>query len=245
MATTDFLPRRIDRAISRAAIPESLRSALVMGADSPEFCRWFDDFLGDALNARYPAVGGTGTEVAGITAAIGGTATLATQGNQATDSAVLSGPGLHWDGDHSFYFAAKLKISAITNVKWSVGIADEQTDTGPINSKASATFNISDFVGLSFDTADDTNVTFQSNGGTTDANTNTSFTLVADTYFIVELVGRGNHVSVFINGSYATGGAEVIEGGVAMMPIFYIEQNDTAARTMTIDWMGIVGPRDS
>lgn len=244
MATNSYLPRRADVAFSRLAIPENLKAALIMGADSPEYCRFFDDFLGDQVEDGYPANGGTGTQVVGVTAAVNGTLTLASQGNQATDSAIQTGPGLHWNGDNSFYFLARAKISAVTTVKFSLGLTDEQTDTGPINSKASATFNVSDCAVISFDTADDTLLTLQTNGGTTDMNVDTAFTVAADTYFITEIVARGNHVSFYINGRYVGGGLEAIEGGVAMMPVFYVEQNDTAARTLTVDYFGIVGPRE-
>lgn len=243
MSNIHFLPRRADNAFSRLAAPEAMKTALLFGADIPEYCRWFDDFLGDQVKAEYPANGGTGTQVVGVTAAIGGTLTLATQGNQATDSAIQTGPGLHWSGDTTLYFAARAKVSALTTLKFSIGLTDEQTDTGPINSKASATFNVSDCAVFSFDTADDTNLTVQTNGGSTDLNTDTTVTMAADTYFNFEIVAADNNVSFFVNGTYVGGGTEVIEGGTALMPSFYIEQNGTAARTMTVDWMGIVGPR--
>jgi hypothetical protein len=242
MANTNFLPSRLDIAFSRLAFPESLKTLIAMQGN-PAYCAWYDDFLGDEVDTKYPANGGTGTQVVGITAAVGGTLTIASQGNQATDSGIQTGPGLHWNGDLGFYFIARAKISSLATVKFSLGVTDEQTDTGPINSKASATFNVSDLAVFSFDTADDTNLTLQTNGGTTDLNVDTTFTMVADTYTIFEIKAQDNHVSFYVNGRYVGGGAEVIEGGVAMMPVFYIEQNDTAARTMTVDWMGIVGPR--
>lgn len=244
MADIDYLPRRIQTAWSRSAVPESVKAQLLLHGN-PEYCSYWDDFLGDSIHDLYPANGGTGTQAVGVTAADNGTLTVATQGNQATDSAVQSGPGLHWDGDRGIYFATRFKVSAVTSVKFSVGLTDEQTDSGPINSKASATFNVSDFVGISFDTADDTLLTVQSNGGSTDLNADSSpaFTVAADTYLILEVVVKGNNASVFVNGTQIGGGADVVEGGVNMMPIWYIEQNDTAARTLTADWYVIIGPR--
>lgn len=242
MADTDYLPRRVQTAWSRAAVPESVKAMLLLHGN-PEYCSMWDDFFGDALDAKYPADGGTGTQAPAISAnADNGLFELVTQGNQATDSCILT-TNRHWDGDRGIYFATRIKINAITSCKWSVGLGDEQTDTGPINSKASATFNISDFVGLSFDTADDTNVTVQSNGGSNDLNADTSFTLVADTYFVLEIVCKGNHASVFINGTQVGGGAEVIEGGVNLGPVWFVEQNDTPARTLGVDWWFITGPR--
>lgn len=241
MADIDWLPSRVDAAWDRLALPENVKAILSLQGN-PAYAAWFDHFLGDAVNGIYPSNGGTGTQVVGITAAVGGTLTLTTQGNQATDSAIQSILELNWDGDHGFYFACKAKVSTLTDVKFSIGMSDAQADTGPINSKGSATFHASDLAAFSFDTADDTNLTLQTNGGSTDLNFDTSHTMVADTYTIFEIKAQNNHVSFFINGKYVGGGAEIIEGGVAMQPYFYIEQNGAGAVTMTVDWVAIGGP---
>lgn len=242
MASTDFLPRKLHTAFDRLAMPEAAKALMALNAN-PAYCSGWDDFIGDAVNAIHPANGGTGTQVVGITVAPNGTLTLASQGNQATDSAIQHLWELNWNGDLGIYMLARFKLDAITNCKFSVGLSDEQTDTGPINSKASATFNVSDCAVVSFDTADDTNLTLQTNGGSTDLNSDSTYTVVADTWMILEIVARDNNVSFYMDGKYLGGGAGIIEGGTAMRPSFYVEQNDTAARTMTVDYCGIIGPR--
>src|SRR3990167_3055981 len=129
MAANDYLPRRVQTAWSRAAVPESVKAMLLLHGN-PEYCSHWDDFLGDSIHDMYPTNGGAGTQVVGVTAADNGTLTLTTQGNQATDSAIQTGPGLHWDGDRGIYFAALLSVSTVSNIKFSVGLTDEQTDTG-------------------------------------------------------------------------------------------------------------------
>lgn len=244
MADTDYLPRRVQNAWSRAAVPESVKAMLLLHGN-PEYFSMWDDFFGDALDAKYPADGGTGTQAPAISAnADNGVFGLTTQGNQATDSCVLT-TNRHWDGDRGIYFATRINVSTIADIKFSVGLGDEQTDTGPINSKASATFNISDFVGISYDTADDALLTVQSNGGTTDLNLDSdpAFTVVGGEWFVLEIVVKGNHASVFINGTQRGGGAEVVEGGVNLGPVWYVEQNAASAVTLEIDWWFCTGPR--
>lgn len=243
MASTDFLPSNIDAAWDRLVAPGAMKSFLSL-VSNPAMCSFFDDFVGDAVNAIHPANGGTGTQVVGITAAPNGTLTITTQGNQATDSGIQSICDLNWNGDLGFYMAARAKVSTLTDIKFSLGMSDAQADTGPINSKGSATFHASDLAAFSFDTADDTNLTLQTNGGSTDLNTDiTAFTIAADTYAVFEIKAQDNNVSFYVNGKYVGGGTEIIEGGVAMQPYFYAEQNDTAAVTMTVDWVFITGPR--
>lgn len=245
MASTDFLPSRLQNAFDRLALPEAAKALMTLGPN-PAYCSGWDDFIGDAVDAIHPSNGGTGTQVVGITVAPNGTLTLASQGAQATDSAIQHLWDLNWNGDLGIYMITRFKVSSLATVKFSVGLSDEQTDTGPINSKASATFHVSDCAVISFDTADDTNLTLQTNGGSNDMNTDIStsaFTLAADTFHILELRVQDNHVSFYMDGKFVGGGAEVIEGGVAMRPSFYIEQNDTAARTMTVDYCGVIGLR--
>lgn len=246
MANINFLPRKLHTAFQRVAMPEALKTLLSAVPGNPAYCVGWDDFIGDAADAIHPANGGTGTQVVGITAAPNGTLTLTTQGNQATDSAIQQLWDLNWNGDLGIYMIARWKIDAITTVKFSVGIADEQVDGGPINSKSAATFNVSDLAVVSFDTADDTNLTLQTNGGTNDMNVDTTYTMAANTYITTELVVIDNHVTFYMDGRQMSPdavGTEVIEGGVAMRPTFYVEQNDTAARTLTLDYCGIIGPR--
>src|SRR5512146_3033391 len=102
MSAGKFLPRRLNTAFSRLAFPESAKSLFAMQQGNPAYVTFWDDFLGDALDARYPADLGVNSQVVGVTAAIGGTMTVATAAADG-DTAGQAGPGLHWNGDNGCY----------------------------------------------------------------------------------------------------------------------------------------------
>ena len=252
MPTGVFLPRRMDRAFSRFAGDERLKSLLALQGN-PEYYSWFDDFLGDSAgiwpasaNWGYPATFGTGTEVISTTAAIGGVLTLVTGAN-ANDSAGQA-VGLHWNGDSGFYFAARLKIDTIASSIIEVGMKGEVTgDTGAVATKATPTFTSADVAAFVRDTTDDINMTFVSNGGAVDGNADWSGTWAADTYYFVEIVGTGptgttgDNVTGYINGQRV--GSGNIDGAIALTPYFYVETLTAATRTLSVDYGLCVGKR--
>lgn len=245
MSSDNYLPRRIQDAWQRMAVPESVKAMLALHGN-PAYVSFWDDFVGDSAgtwpasaNWGYPATVGTGTEVIAISAAVGGELTLTTAAS-ANDSAG-QGVGLHWNGDLNCYFAARLKIDDITNSKFEIGLTDSVADDGAVATKATPTFTATDCALFVRDTTDDTNVTFVSNGGTTDGNADATFTIANDTYFIVEVVVSGNVASGYINGQLV--GSGNIEGGNALTPWAYCETLTTATRTLTLDWWLCIGPR--
>mgnify|MGYP001589626636 CR=1 FL=1 len=246
MADINFLPRRIDKAFSRSAVPESVKAMLVLHGN-PEYTSYWDDFVGDSAgtwpadaNWGYPATAGTGTEVIALGALEGGALVLTTGAN-ANDSAG-QGVGLHWKGDNGVYFAAKAKIDDITNAKFELGLTDSLADdAGAVATKATPTFTATDCAVLVLDTADDANVTFVSNGGTSDGNTDSTYTLANDTYFIVEVVVQNDTATGYINGQLV--GSGNIEGGNLLTPWLYVETNTTATRTLTVDWALCISPK--
>ncbi len=248
MPAIDFLPRKLYNAFSRMGVTEPLKGLLALHGN-PEYVSWWDDFLGDALDSRYAATVGTGTEVVGVTAAINGTMTLTT-GNAGSDTAG-QGLGLHWNGDNGFYFIARMKtVTRITNVKFEIGLTDSVSDDGAVATKATPTFTATDCGLFVLDTTDDAEVTFVSNGGTTDAAADaTDFTLANDTYFVVEIVGKGatdstgDNVAGFLNGQLI--GSGNINGASPLTPWAYVEDLATsAATTIAVDYWGIIGPRN-
>lgn len=243
MANVDFLPRRLQTAFSDLSVSERVKALLALQGN-PEYNAWWDDFHGDQLDAKYAASVGTGTQVVGVTAARGGTATLTT-GASASDSAGLA-LGLHWDGSTGIYFAARGQVDDITTMKFELGLTDDagSTDeaTGAVNVKATPTFAATDCAVFVFDTDDDTNLTFVSNGGTTDANSDSALTLVNATYFIVEIVVSGGACSGYVNGTYVGGGN--ITAATDLTPWLFVMTRTTATRTLTVDWMACLGPRE-
>lgn len=247
MVAGRYLPRGMARAFSELGTTSERVKALLTLHGNPEYASHWDDFFGDGLDARYAADFGAGTQVVGVTAAVGGTATLTTQGNQAADSAGLA-LGRHWSADLGFYFIARCKLSAITASKLEIGMVGATSgDTGAVATKATPTFNITDVAVFAFDTTEDTNLTFVSNGGATDANADWG-ALSADTFVTVEIVGggptatTGDNVTGYVNNKRV--GSGKVDGSASLSPWAYVEQvGGAAARTLTIDYWGIVGRR--
>ena len=253
MPAVDFLPRKLFNAFSRLGLASEPLKGLLALQGNPEYVGFWDDFIGTRggtwpASTPYAATTGTGTEVIGITQAVGGTMTLTTGAN--ADDSAGQGLGLNWSGDRGFYFVCRAKLNTITDAKFEIGMTDDEAgdDTGEVATKATPTFNATDCALFAFDTVDDTNVTFVSNGGTTDANADaTAFTLAADTYFVMEIVGKGptdttgDNVAGYINGQLV--GSGNINGASPLTPWVYVETNTTATRTLTVDYWGVIGPR--
>lgn len=264
MPATDFLPRRLYNAFSRAgALSDGLKGIIALQGN-PEYVSFWDDFTGTRsgtwpAGTPYAATVGTNTEVIGITQARGGTMTVTTAA--ADGDSAGQGFGLNWSGDDGFYFIAKLKISRITLSKLEIGMTDAVGDDGAVALKSGPTFTATDCALFVFDRTDDAEVTFMSNGGTTDANKDADgllgavdFDIAADTYFIVEIVGMGpttatgasttgDNVAGYINGQYV--GSGNINGASALTPWVYTETlaGASALVTVTVDFWGVVGPR--
>ena len=252
MPAVDYLPRKLYNAFTRTGFSSDPLKALIALQGNPEYVSKWEDFLGAPTDTwpagyGYPATIGTGTEVIGITSAAGGTLTLTT-GNAGSDTAG-QGFGLNWSGDRGFYFICRLKMTTrITNVKFECGMTDAVDDDGAVTTKATPAFTATDCALFVLDTTEDAAVTFVSNGGTTDANADWSGTLAADTYFVVEIVGRGptdttgDNVMGFINGQLV--GSGNINGASRLTPWWYIEDlAQSAATTLTVDYWGCIGPR--
>ena len=251
MSDINFLPRRLDRAFSRLAFPEAAKTLFAMQQGNPAYVSFWDDFVGDtagtwpaSANWGYPATVGTGTEVIGPGALLGGALELTTGAN--ADDSAGQAVGLHWRGDNGIYFIARAKIDDITSAKFELGVVAAVTgDTGAVATKATPTFQATigaNCAVMVLDTTDDANLTFVSNGGSiADGNADATYTLANDTYFIVEIVVQNDTASGYVNGQLVGSGG--IEGGTLMTPWMYVETNTTATRTLTVDYIGCVGPR--
>ncbi len=235
----------MDRAFSRLSANSREKALLLF--NNPAYASFWDDFFGDALDARWSATSGTGSEVVGITAGINGFMTLTTGANSDDSAGVAA--GLHWKGDNGIYLIVRAKLSAITTAKFEIGLSDAaiSRDTGAIATKATPTFTATDFAGHVFDTTDDTSTTFISaNGGVAGANADGAAP-VADSFAIYEVLVSGPTVTT---GDFAAGyidgklvGSGSVNGATALTPWLYVETNTTATRTLTVDYVGCIGPR--
>ena len=252
MPATDFLPRRLYNAFSRGGFLSDPLKGIIALQGNPEYVSAWDDFTGTRTGTwpagtPYAATVGTGTEVIGITQAVGGTMTLTT-GAAGSDTAG-QGYGLNWSGDRGFYFITRVKMpTRITGVKFEVGMTDAVNDDGAVAVKATPTVTATDCAIAVFDTTDDTKDTLVTAATGTAAAVDSTFTLEADKYFVVEIVGRGptdttgDNVACYINGQLVGSGA--INGAIPLTPWWYIEDLATsAATTFTVDYWGCIGPR--
>ena len=252
MPAVDFLPRKLYNAFSRGGYLSDPLKGLIALQGNPEYVSFFDDFLGTRsgtwpAGTPYAATVGTGTEVIGLTQAVGGTMTLTT-GNGGSDTAG-QGFGLNWSGDRGFYFIARAKMTTrITNVKFEIGMTDAVNDDGAVAVKATPTVTATDCAIAVFDTTDDTKVTFVTAATDVAAAVDSTFTLAANTYFVVEIVGKGatdttgDNVACYLNGQLA--GSGTINGASPLTPWFYIEDlAQSAATVLAVDYWGCIGPR--
>lgn len=246
MSNIDFLPRRLDRAFDRLAFPEAAKALFAMQQGNPAYVNFWDDFVGDSAgtwpasaNWGYPATVGTGTEAIAIGALENGALTVTTGGSSGNSAG--QGVGLHWKGDNGIYFIARAKLDTITTSKFEIGLTDSLADDGAVDVKASPTFTATDCAVFVRDTTENTTVAFVTNGGSVDGDADWSGTFAADTYYTFEIVVQDDTASGYINGQLV--GSGNIDGANLLSPWVYTETLTAATRTLTVDYIGCVGPR--
>ena len=246
--TNTFLPRRLETAWSRAAAGSAgARALLASMVGNPAYANWFDDYYGDQIGELYPASVGTGTQVITVTNTFRGGRLDITTDTNANDT-VGQAFGFHWRPAERIYYHCRAKLDNTATASFEIGLTDTggNADTGPIVTKATPTFNATDAAMMCFDTNEDTNVTFiTANAGVVGANADAanSAQLANDTYFTVEIVVDGGFASGYFNGVYVGGGA--ITSTAVLTPYVYARTRTTAARTLGVDYQGIVSPRQT
>lgn len=245
-----WTPSNVRNAFKRMASgagADNLKTLIAL-AGNPAMVGYWDDFVGSPTgtwpanaNWMYPATVGTGTEVIGITAGLGGTLTCTTGGTNGNGAYQTF--GLNWRGTEGVYYIARVKIDSIATAKWEAGLTDSLTAEGAIATKATPTFTATNCAVFAFDTSDDTNITFiTANGGVVGANADSVVTLAADTYVTLEIRVLGGFAVGYVNGiQCGAGGA--ISATAPLTPYVGATTRATATRTLTCDFQGAVGPR--
>lgn len=132
------------------------------GLSEGDYVKWYDDFLGDALDVRYATLlegtDSTTIDAAILVGGIGGVLRCTT-GDAGTGLAADMGQlvsVLQWQSSNGeLNFEARVKWDAITNIYCFLGFTDVVTLEAPIISAGSAdtiTTTASDAVGFMFDT---------------------------------------------------------------------------------------------
>jgi hypothetical protein len=208
---------------------------------------FFDDFLGDVIDALWNLVEGTDSatsDAAILAGGIGGVLRITTGDagtGLAADMPQLT-QALQWQASNGgLTFEARIKLSAITTCYAFLGFTDLVTLEAPIISAASAdtlTSNATDAVGFMFDTRMATD-TWWLVGVATDVDAthqNTGFAPVADTYetFRIEVTAAG--VATFFRNGLQVGTAMTgaLTAAADLTPTIAVGKTSVAA-SMTAD----------
>lgn len=220
---------------------------------SPNSVNYFDDFIGDALDARWNIVEGTDSatsDAAILAGGIGGVLRFTT-GDAGTGLAadlIQMTQALQWQASNGGLFVeARFKLSQITEAYCFFGFTDVVTLEAPIISAASAntlTTNASDAVGFMFDTRMTADTWWLTGvAGNTDATAqNTTYTPVADTYakFRVELNADGSAVFFYNGRQVGTKMAGAVTAATDLTPTFAFGKLSTATSiTADLDYIAI------
>ena len=214
-------------------------------ASSFDFDYEGDSFKGDALNARYPAAKTNGASAAvthtehnvhGFVEMVSGTD---------DDGYAGQGFGMNWTGDRGLLAQFVVKLpSAITTLKFEVGLSDADDDAGAVNVKGTSA-TATDFAVFIFDTDHNTQLDFETaKGGTIQRKTNLHTVAASDVIRFAIRVDGDNAVA-FINGQRVAevGGALALEGGNGITPWVFAQARAVSA-SRTLEWhkWGILEP---
>lgn len=214
---------------------------------SPRNVSFFDDFIGDALDARWNIVEGTDSatsDAAILAGGIGGILRFTT-GDAGTGLAadmIQMTQALQWQASNGgLFIEARLKLSAITTCYAFLGFTDLVTLEAPIISAASGdtlTTTATDAVGFMFDTRMSTD-NWWLVGVATDVDAtaqDSTYAPVADTYetFRIEVTAAG--VASFYRNGIQVGSSMsgAVTAATDLTPTFNVSKTSVAA-SMTAD----------
>lgn len=214
---------------------------------SPSKVALFDDFIGDAMDARWNIVEGTDSATSAesiLAGGIGGVLRLTTgdAGTGLAADTIQLTQALQWQASNGgLCFEARIKLSAITTCWAFLGFTDLVTLEAPIESAASAdtfTTTATDAVGWMFDTrmstdnwwltgvANDVDATMQ----------NSTFAPVAATYETLRVEVSTAGVATFYRNGKQVGSAMsgAVTAATDLTPTIAVSKTSVAA-SMTLD----------
>jgi hypothetical protein len=209
---------------------------------SPSMVAVFDDFIGDALDAKWNIVEGTDSatsDAAILAGGIGGVLQFTTgdAGSGLAADMVQMTQALQWQASNGGLVAqARFKLSAITTCYAFFGFTDVTTLEAPIESAASAdtlTSNATDAVGIMFDTRMSTDKWWLV-GVATDVDAtaqNSGYAPVADTYETWRIEVTADGIATFFRNGLQVGTAMTgaVTAGADLTPTFAVSKTSVAA----------------
>lgn len=143
----------------------------ILLANSHHVVRWFDDFQGDVLDAKYTIVeGGSGDSVSIVAGTLNGV--MVVDSGTSNDNSASWELGLHFKGDLNAVFEARVKLEALADCKFAMGFTDAlfaEDAAGPVDVLATPSMNAGDAAVWVLDTDDTGNLELQAiavKGGT-------------------------------------------------------------------------------
>ena len=208
--------------------------------------RYEDDFQGDTLWGGYQSTAsGANSAAAAISTGVVSGAILLDAGDANAGRCDLSW-GLHYQAQLGAMYVARFSINTITTRKFEIGFTDviSGTDAGAVATKATPTFNATDFCGLVYDTNDDTNVTLiGAKAGVAATVADLSFTLAAATYYYfgVALFDENDSALGFVldaDGRLLAKATitDAVTSTTLLTPWLFVQNRGGSAGTMTVDW---------
>lgn len=207
---------------------------------------WEDNFKGDAILGEYPSAKTNGTSAAVTFTEHNTYGYLELVTGTSDNGYAGQGVGLHWNGDRGILAEILFKTpSAITTLKFEMGLSDADDDAGAINLKATPTFTATDCAVVCFDTDDDTNFACISAkaGSATSTQDITAVVPAASTFYRVAIRVEGDSVTYWINNSLVAGHENAIEGGNDLtLWAFAQARTGSASRTVQLHKWRVIQP---
>lgn len=211
----------------------------------------WDDFLGDAVDARWNAAAGTDPQAvaAAINVQAGGVVRL-TAGDAGTgvaaDGSVLN-QELTWKANQGgLMMEARIKLSAITNVILNVGFTDTKALELPfeIGAADALTSNATDAACFVFDTGAATDV-FHCAGVANDVDAadppaSAGQAPVAGTWVVLRIeITKTGTAMFYINDTHVATVAAAVTASVALTPVIVICSDTTTAVSVDVDYLWV------
>ena len=240
MSDINRLPSRFAAAMRNGTTAsEAVRN--IIKAYDPTWNVWYDNFIGDSLDARAGAAAGTN----GTVTVAGGKLTL-TATTTDNDSAG-QGFGLMWKGDNGFYLESQQALDVLTTAKVEWGITDALNDAGAVNVKATPSATATDFCVLVRDTDDNTQLDVISQKATgVAANAENVHAVVAATNITSIFTGQNDVVGVQVGssiGNVESVAQGAIEGGTLITPWWFAQSRaGSVTRIFTVEYVLMAGP---
>lgn len=227
---------------------------------SPTHVAVFDDFLGDAIDARWtPGVSDTGQTTAAAAALTNGVARLTTSATSTQTPAggvmCLSG-NLNWKANQGeLRFATRIKSTALTGVGIFAGFSDTGGAEVAAYDTGGGVFSIAaDVCGFLYGGEGGTGVnTWRAVAAKSTANDSgdvlatTGISPTVNVYDVLELaIGKDGQLSTFyINGNKVASLSTSVAPTVALAPTVQVWNTDGAATSLDIDWINVSALRDT